>query len=107
MPLLTIFGDAAGLVGGLTVSNLFLDIPLQAYCSRTIAVLNNTTLLLGIYKSAVFSILITLSGCYCGFNSSLDAQGVGRGATKAVVAAIFLVIIADALLTLLYSSFGY
>ena len=107
MPLLTIFGDVAGLLGGLTVSYLYLDIPISVYCSRTIAVLDNTTLFLGIVKAAIFSILITLSGCFCGFNSAKDAQGVGRGATQAVVAAIFLIIIADALLTLLYSCFGY
>ena len=107
MPLLTIFGDVAGLLGGLTVSYLYLDIPISVYCSRTIAVLDNTTLFLGIVKAAIFSILITLSGCFCGFNSAKDAQGVGRGATQAVVAAIFFIIIADALLTLLYSCFGY
>ena len=107
MPLLTIFGDVAGLLGGLTVSYFYLDIPISVYCSRTIAVLDNTTLFLGIVKAAIFSILITLSGCFCGFNSAKDAQGVGRGATQAVVAAIFLIIIADALLTLLYSCFGY
>ena len=44
MPLLTIFGDVAGLLGGLTVSYLYLDIPISVYCSRTIAVLDNTTL---------------------------------------------------------------
>ena len=62
---------------------------------------------MAIIMLSIFSILITLSGCFCGFNSAKDAQGVGRGATQAVVAAIFLIIIADALLTLLYSCFGY
>ena len=51
--------------------------------------------------------LITLAGCYCGFNASSDAQGVGRAATSAVVVSIFLVVIAEAVLTILYSFIGY
>jgi phospholipid/cholesterol/gamma-HCH transport system permease protein len=56
---------------------------------------------------AVFGVLITLAGCCCGFASSGDAQGVGRGATTAVVASIFLVVTADAVMTLLFSFIGY
>ena len=107
MPLLTVFGDAAGLLGGMTVGVTFMDIPATAYIERTFNVLDEVTFILGVLKCAVFSILITLAGCYCGFQASGDAQGVGRGATKAVVVSVFLVIIADALMTLLYSFIGY
>ena len=107
MPLLTVFGDAAGLLGGMTVGVTFMDIPAAAYIERTFNVLDEVTFILGVLKCAVFSILITLAGCYCGFQASGDAQGVGRGATKAVVVSVFLVIIADALMTLLYSFIGY
>ena len=50
---------------------------------------------------------ISLCGCYCGFIAAGDAQGVGRGATKAVVSSIFFVVVADAVLTMLYSFIGY
>ena len=107
MPLLTVFADAAGIFGGVAVGITFMDIPLSAYMERTFDVLDEITFSLGILKSAVFALLITLAGCYCGFQAEGDAQGVGRGATKAVVLSVFLVIVADALLTLLYSFVGY
>ena len=107
MPLLTVFSDAAGIFGGLAVGVTFMNIPVTAYVERTFNVLDEITFLLGVLKCSVFSVLITLAGCYCGFQAEGDAQGVGRGATKAVVVSIFLVIIADAVLTLLYSFIGY
>ena len=107
MPLLTVFGDGAGIVGGMIVGVTVSKIPLAAYWGRTVDVLDTMTFLLGIGKSFLFAILITLAGCYCGFSSSGDAQGVGRGATRAVVVSIFLVVAGDALMTLLYSFIGY
>ena len=107
MPLLTIFADASGILGGLTVGVTFMNIPLDAYLERTFRILDGITLSLGILKCAVFAILITLAGCYCGFQAEGDAQGVGRGATQAVVVSVFLVIIADTVMTLLYSFIGY
>ena len=107
MPLLTVFADAAGILGGVAVGITYMDIPLTAYMERTFHILDEITFLLGVAKSAVFSILITMAGCYCGFQAEGDAQGVGRGATKAVVLSIFLVIVADAIITLLYSFIGY
>ncbi len=107
MPVLTIFGNVAGIAGGIAVGVTIMNIPLVAYWTRTIEVLNVTTFLLGTAKSIPFAILITLAGCYCGFNAATDAQGVGRGATKAVVVSIFLVVIADVLVTVLYSFTGH
>jgi len=107
MPVLTVFSDAAGIFGGLAVGVTFMNIPITAYVERTFNVLDEITFLLGVLKCSVFSVLITLAGCYCGFQAEGDAQGVGRGATKAVVLSIFLVIIADAIMTLLYSFIGY
>jgi len=107
MPILTVFSDAAGIFGGLAVGVTFMNIPITAYVERTFNVLDEITFLLGVLKCSVFSVLITLAGCYCGFQAEGDAQGVGRGATKAVVLSIFLVIIADAVMTLLYSFIGY
>ena len=107
MPILTVFSDAAGIFGGLAVGVTFMNIPITAYVERTFNVLDEITFLLGVLKCSVFSVLITLAGCYCGFQAEGDAQGVGRGATKAVVLSIFLVIIADAIMTLLYSFIGY
>jgi phospholipid/cholesterol/gamma-HCH transport system permease protein len=107
MPLLATIGDIAGIVGGMAVGVTYLDLPLAVYWERTIQALSAMTFLLGIVKCAVFAILISLCGCYCGFSAEGDAQGVGRGATRAVVSSIFFVVVADAILTLLYSFIGY
>ena len=107
MPLLTVFGDIFSILGGMFLSINALDLTLVAYWTRTVAILNGTTFLLGVFKSTVFGTLITLAGCCCGFSSSGDAQGVGRSATTAVVSSIFLIVIADAVMTLLFSFIGY
>lgn len=107
MPLLTVCGDASGIIGGMSVGVSVCGIPAEAYWSRTVDVLDVASLLGGLLKSAVFAILITLAGCYYGFASSGDAQGVGRAATQAVVASIFLVVVSDAVMTLLYSFVGW
>lgn len=107
MPILTVFGNIAGIVGGMIVGVTLMKIPLITYWTRTIEVLDVVTFLLGTAKSIPFAILITLAGCYCGFNAANDSQGVGRGATRAVVSSIFLVVVADVLVTVLYSFIGY
>ena len=107
MPLLTVCGDAAGIIGGMGVGISVCGIPAEAYWSRTADVLDLASLMSGLLKSAVFAILITMSGCYYGFATSGDAQGVGRAATQAVVASIFLAVVSDAVMTLLFSFVGW
>jgi phospholipid/cholesterol/gamma-HCH transport system permease protein len=107
LPILTVIGDLAGIVGGMFVGVAYIDLPIGVYLERTFETLDAITFLLGVFKGIPFAILITLSGCYCGFTASGDALGVGRGATKAVVLSIFCVVVADALITLLYSYIGY
>ena len=107
MPLLAAIGDVAGIAGGMIVGVSYLNIPLAVYWERTIHALSGVTFLLGVLTCAVFSILVSLCGCYCGFSAEGDAQGVGRGATRAVVSSIFFVVIADAVMTMLYSFIGY
>ena len=107
MPLLAALGDVAGIAGGMAVGVTYLELPVAVYWERTINTLGGMTFFLGIVKCAVFAILITLCGCYCGFSAEGDAQGVGRGATRAVVSSIFFVVVADAVMTMLYSFIGY
>ncbi len=107
MPLLTVFGDVAGLLGGLAVGVVFLGLPAETYCSRTAEVLTPAVFLLGVLKSFVFGAMIALVGCKEGFRSSPDSQGVGRAATNAVVRAILALVVLDTLLTVIYSFWGY
>ncbi len=105
MPLLTIFGDFVGVLGGMAVGYFKLGIPILAYTSRTLLVLKPIHLAESLTKSLVFAAIITVVGCICGFESDTDAQGVGHSATKAVVSSIFVIIIADAFLTYVFSRY--
>ena len=97
----------ASIFGGMAVGVSYAELPMPIYWEHTLNVLNAVDFLLGILKSVFFAALITLCGCYCGFQATSDAQGVGRGATQAVVSSIFFLIIADSVLTVIYSFFGH
>lgn len=107
MPILTIFGDIAGLLGGLAVGMGFLGLTAESYVSRTAEVLTPMVFLLGVLKGVFFGAMIAIVGCREGFRSSPDSQGVGRAATSAVVKSILYLIIIDTILTVLYSFWGY
>jgi phospholipid/cholesterol/gamma-HCH transport system permease protein len=103
MPLLTAIGDFFGLLGGLFVGVFQLNIQVATYIDRSQSVLGPIDLMEGITKGLIFAILISGIGCLKGLQSKKDAQGVGRAATSAVVSGIFLVILADTLLTILFT----
>ncbi len=103
LPILSAIGDIAAIFGGFFIGVTYANIPMAAYLSRTISVLDISSFTFGISKSIVFAIIIALIGCYKGLQSSMDAQGVGRSATSAVVTSIFAIVISDAIMTLMRS----
>jgi phospholipid/cholesterol/gamma-HCH transport system permease protein len=103
MPLLTVFGDFIGIAGGMAVGYFKLGIPITPYVNRTLLALRNVHLTESLTKSVVFAVLITIVGCVKGFESDGDAQGVGRAATSAVVTSIFLIVVADTVITFFFS----
>ncbi|MBE6366946.1 MAG: ABC transporter permease [Lentisphaerae bacterium] len=107
MPVLTVFGDIAGLAGGLAVGMGFLGLTAETYLSRTAEVLTPMVFILGVFKGVFFGAMIALVGCREGFCSQADSQGVGRAATSAVVKSILCLIILDTILTVIYSFWGY
>jgi phospholipid/cholesterol/gamma-HCH transport system permease protein len=107
IPLLIVFGDLAGLLGGFSVGVTMMKLTPVSYIDRTLQVLLPSTLTMGVLKGFVFATVICLVGCMRGFQSSSDAQGVGRATTSAVVTSIFLIVVSDAILTRLYTLWGY
>ncbi|OGV39724.1 MAG: hypothetical protein A2X48_09725 [Lentisphaerae bacterium GWF2_49_21] len=105
MPVLTIFGNVVGIIGGMTVGVYSLGIPIITYFNRTALIVTPRFFTEGLIKSAVFAVLIAAVGCLRGFEAKNDTHGVGAAATSAVVSGIFLVIIADTLMTYLFSRF--
>lgn len=97
MPMLTILADFVAVVGAGLYSMGPLDISLSAYLMQTLQFLEPRDLWEGLSKSVVFAILITLIGLSTGFSVTGGAEGVGRATTRAVVASITALVIADML----------
>lgn len=98
-PGLTIISVACGIVGGMTVVCSRHSTTVAEYFSKTFDVIQPVDLTQGIVKSIFFSLIVGAVGCLKGLNAAEDAQGVGRSATSAVVTAIFIIVITDAILT--------
>ncbi len=102
LPFLTILADFFGILGGLIIGYLDLDLSPYVFFNRMLQVLYLRDLATGYIKSLVFAYIIVLAGAFYGFRVKGGAEGVGRVTTMAVVAAIFFVIIADSILGLLF-----
>lgn len=106
LPLLTVIADIIGLAGGSIMTYALMDIPFDQYFDRAEKVATFNMFLVGMIKAPVFAFLIALIGTYQGMNVSGSAESVGRLTTVAVVQSIFLVIMADALFSVIFSIMG-
>ncbi len=102
MPLLTIIGDIIGILGGTLVSIMASDITFSAFYGRTLQAIEPANIFESLLKSVIFAVLIASVGCLRGMEAQNDAKGVGRATTSSVVSGIFLIVIADALVTFIY-----
>lgn len=102
LPCLTIYSDLVGILGGLTVATGWLGLPAQVYIQQLNRVLVPWDFVSGLIKSLAFALLIAGVGCLRGFQAETGAESVGRITTSAIVAAIFLIIVADAIFTVLF-----
>lgn len=106
LPILTFIADMVGLAGGGIISMTLLDIPLDQYIDRVQSVAKPTMFFVGMIKAPVFAFIIAIIGTYQGMNISGSAESVGRLTTVSVVQAIFLVIMADAIFSILFAQLG-
>jgi phospholipid/cholesterol/gamma-HCH transport system permease protein len=106
LPLLSLLADLMGLLGGACVAALGFGVPWQVYFERVPQVVGVHTLLLGLVKAPVFAIVVALVGCMQGLRVSGSAAAVGRATTRSVVQSIFLVIVIDALFSVIYNLLG-
>ncbi len=107
LPLLTIVADAVGLAGGALLCKWLLDIPIIQYVARVQDAISSTTFWAGLVKAPVFAILIATAGTYRGLQVRGSSRELGRLTTVAVVQAIFLVILADALFAVLFMEIDF
>ncbi len=99
MPLLCVYADLMGILGGFIVGVGMLDITPMQYYNQTKAAVSLTNLSIGLFHSAVFGVLVALSGCLRGMQCGRSASAVGEATTSAVVTAIVSIIIATAIIT--------
>ena len=102
LPCLTVCADVIGIFGGLTVAVLGLDLPAQVYLRQMQLALTIWDVVSGLIKSVAFAVLIAGVGCLRGFQAGVGAESVGRITTSAIVAGLFLIIVTDAIFTVLF-----
>ncbi len=103
LPLLTVYADVLGVAGGMLMAKSELDVGYQDFLDRLQYALRLSDFLVGIGKAPVFAAIIATVGCFQGFQVVGDAESVGRRTTVSVVQSIFLVILADALFSVIFN----
>ncbi|HJU19481.1 MAG TPA: MlaE family lipid ABC transporter permease subunit [Stellaceae bacterium] len=103
LPMLALYADFAGLLGGWLMTWGALGITVPQFLHQLQSALGGWTFWIGIIKSPFFAVIIALVGCYEGLRVGRSAESVGRQTTLSVVEAIFLVIVSDAAFSILFS----
>jgi phospholipid/cholesterol/gamma-HCH transport system permease protein len=106
MPLLTLFADVLGVLGGAVVGIFMLDLSPTLYLEQTTSAVGMDHLLGGIFKGTVYGALVAIAGCWRGMLSGRTAAAVGLATTSAVVTSILLIISAAGLFTVLFYVLG-
>jgi len=106
VPVLTLFGDFVGILGGLVVGVVNLDLTILGYVNQTLRALQPMDVAQGIIKGAVFGLAIGLISCAQGLATTGGAEGVGRRTTASVVISLFALILIDAAFTLVFHELG-
>lgn len=105
MPLLTLYANVLGIIGGGIVAGGLGITPLM-YIAEGETALSLSHLFVGLIKSVVFGVLIAVAGCRSGINSGRSSAAVGQAATEAVVTAIVYLIVADAAINIIFQQVG-
>ena len=106
LPLLTVFADIMGVLGGMVMSGMQLDIAFATYIQRLGVAISVDSFLVGVGKAPVFAAIIATIGCYQGFQVAGSAESVGRRTTTSVVHSILAVIVVDAAFSVAFSRLG-
>jgi len=102
MPLLTVYTDVTGVLGGMVMAKLKLGVGFGAFVDRLDEAVQLSSYWTGLVKAPVFALIVALVGCYRGFQVSGSADSVGAQTTVSVVQSIFLVIVTDALFSIVF-----
>ncbi len=106
MPLLTVYADIVGILGGAVVGAGMLKIGFLPYWNRTWVAVDLSDFAVGLISASVFGVLVAIAGCLRGMQSGRSSAAVGLAATSAVVTGIVFIVTADAILTVIYDAVG-
>lgn len=106
MPMLAVWADFVGILGGYIIAILSLDISPILYYEQTIKAIHLKHFLVGIIKSVFFGYIVAFSGCLKGMSCGRSASAVGSATTSAVVTSIVFIVVADAVFTFFFNLIG-
>ncbi|GJM44171.1 MAG: ABC transporter permease [Gemmatimonadota bacterium] len=106
LPLLTVFADIVGVLGGLLMTSVSTDIGPTFFLAQFPRVVPLESFLVGVGKAPVFALVIASVGCWQGFQASDSAESVGARTTLSVVHSVFLIIVLDAAFSIVFSIVG-
>jgi len=106
LTLLTLFADLMGVLGGMVIAQAVLGISPVTFIARVGEAVTLASFVIGVGKAPIFAAIIAWVGCFQGFQVSAGAEMVGRRTTAAVVQSIFLVIVVDAIFSVMFSELG-
>ena len=107
-PLLTLYADIVGILGGLTVGSQVMDFSPLHYFEQTQSALTNMwEIYSGLFKSLAFGLIIGLVGCYKGLFTGSNSASLGKSVTSSVVISITLIVVCDAIFEICFSLLGY
>ena len=107
MPLLALYANALGILGGMVVARGLLSIPPTAYWVEMLTIVDLSDVSTGVIKAVAFGLIIGLAGCLRGLQAERSAMGVGRAATSAVVTALLILVVADAIFAVVFNILGW
>jgi phospholipid/cholesterol/gamma-HCH transport system permease protein len=106
MPLLTVYADLMGILGGLIVGVFGLDLSAMEYYQETKKAIGLTNVWIGLFSGFVYGVLVAMAGCMRGMHCGRSASAVGDATTSAVVTSIVSIVVATAVITVLCNILG-
>ena len=105
-PIMVIYANALGIIGGMLVALIKLNMPVQTYIQETFLNIDLSDVISGLVKASVFGMIIAYAGCLRGINCDTSSTGVGRATTSAVVTSLLMIIVANSLFAVIYSIYN-
>lgn len=106
MPLLCLYADLMGILGGLVVGVFGLDLGAREYYQQTLKSVSLTNVWIGLFSAFVYGVLVALSGCMRGMQCGRSASAVGDATTSSVVTGIVCIVVATAIITVICNILG-